>query len=207
MQDVLVSTAKLICCALAAHDEARTEAAAAPLLQQIEEMLANTEAGKTCQQQCLSAWQHQHHADNNIRGYAAILKPTLSMLRLLLLTCLLPNAGFQSVPALEHLEGMLNSFAPAHAEASSLDENSMAGNLQKPAALVQHKGAVGFLQAFLKLQQGLSAFNNKQEAHQVQLNLTCPSHSPQPVSAVMSAAGVHGLCQVCISQASNLSML
>lgn len=114
--------------------------------------------------------QHWHHADNNITSYFTNLQPTLSMLQTLLRTCSVPNAGFQSIPALDHLEGMLNSFAPAHA--SSLDENSMAGNPQKPAALVQHKGAVGFLQAFLKLQQGLSAFNKQQQAHQVWFSCT-----------------------------------
>lgn len=62
---------------------------------------------------------------------------------------------------------MLNSLAPASTESSGNDENSLAGPMQKPTALVQHKGVVGFLQAFLKLQQALGAFNEGKQAEQV----------------------------------------
>lgn len=62
---------------------------------------------------------------------------------------------------------MLTSLAPAITALSSTEENSLTGTIQKPSAVVQHKGVVGFLQAFLTLQQGLATFHNSKQAAQV----------------------------------------
>ena len=63
-------------------------------------------------------------------------------------------AGFQPIPALASLEGLLNSLASD----STSDENT-ASVRQSPEAqrAVQHRGTLGFLQGFLKLQQAMQA--------------------------------------------------
>lgn len=60
---------------------------------------------------------------------------------------------------------MLTSSAAA---STGQSENSLVGAVQKPAALVQHTGVVGFLQAFLNLQEGLTALYDVKQAAQVQ---------------------------------------
>ena len=61
-------------------------------------------------------------------------------------------AGFQPIPALANLEGLLNSLAGP----SDADENGVPLPQQaKAVSPVQHRGALGFLQGFLKLQQAM----------------------------------------------------
>ena len=76
------------------------------------------------------------------------------------------NAGFQPIPALQNLEGLLNSLAPGEAPAN------LAAPLQpqqqsKADSCVQHRGSLGFLQGFLKLQQALTCVAEAKDHRQV----------------------------------------
>ena len=97
---------------------------------------------------------------------------------------LVASTGFQAIPALNHLEGMLTSFAAA---STGQSENSLVGAVQKPAARVQHTGVVGFLQAFLILQQGLTALYDVKQAAQVQ-QLVVPAKHIKPASSCCPSA-------------------
>lgn len=72
-------------------------------------------------------------------------------------------AGFQPIPALASLEGLLNSMASY----STTDENTAAlQQSQKAQKAVQHRGTLGFLQGFLKLQQAIQAVGSAQDQAQ-----------------------------------------
>ena len=72
-------------------------------------------------------------------------------------------AGFQPIPALASLEGLLNSMASY----STTDENTAAlQQSRKAQKAVQHRGTLGFLQGFLKLQQAMQAVANAQDQAQ-----------------------------------------
>lgn len=78
------------------------------------------------------------------------------------------NTGFQPIPALENLEGLLNSLAPGKAPANT------AAPLQpqqqrKADNCVQHRGSLGFLQGFLKLQKALTCVTEAKDHRQVRL--------------------------------------
>lgn len=112
-------TAAAISWFIRGHDDSRASEAAAPLVRQIEDMLADT------------------------------------------------SAGFQPIPALQNLEGLLNSLAPGEAPAN------LAAPLQpqqqsKADSCVQHRGSLGFLQGFLKLQQALTCVAEAKDHRQVQ---------------------------------------
>lgn len=99
------------------------------------------------------------------------------------------HAGFQAIPTLSPLEGMLNSLAPADSTDHSQGENYDHQGVQKPVAVVHHRGALGFLQAFLKLQQRLAAFQAAREPEQVRLQ---SGDSVQDTAAtVISVCHVH----------------
>ena len=67
------------------------------------------------------------------------------------------NAGFQPIPALENLEGLLNSLAPGETPA----------NPAAPLQCVQHRGSLGFLQGFLKLQKAMTCVTEAKDHRQV----------------------------------------
>ena len=76
------------------------------------------------------------------------------------------NAGFQPIPALANLEGLLNSLAPGETPAN------LAAPLQphqqgKADSCVQHRGSLGFLQGFLKLQKALKCVAEAKDHRQV----------------------------------------
>ena len=76
------------------------------------------------------------------------------------------NAGFQPIPALEYLEGLLTSLAPGEAPAN------LAAPLQphqqgRADNCVQHRGSLGFLQGFLKLQKAMTCVTEAQDHRQV----------------------------------------
>lgn len=75
--------------------------------------------------------------------------------------------GFQPIPALANLEGLLNILAPASSVAD--DENVLPSSQSKAKEqdLVQHKGCLGFLQGFLKLQQAMEEVKLAQDQSQV----------------------------------------
>ena len=80
------------------------------------------------------------------------------------------NAGFQPIPALKNLEGLLNSLAPGEAPVN------LAAPLQphqqgKADNGVQHRGSLGFLQGFLKLQKALTCVPEAKNHGQV-----CPTY-------------------------------
>ena len=75
-------------------------------------------------------------------------------------------AGFQPIPALANLEGLLNSLASGSAMADG-ENGSAALPLAKKQDLVQHKGCLGFLQGFLKLQQAMEEITSAQDQLQV----------------------------------------
>ncbi len=75
-------------------------------------------------------------------------------------------AGFHPIPALESLEGLLNSLAPAQTTTVNGQTQPTVPQL-KPQALVQHRGSLGFLQGFLKLQQAMAQVLHAKDQSQV----------------------------------------
>lgn len=93
------------------------------------------------------------------------------------------HAGFQPIAALANLEGLLNSLADPSSGAS--DENAVPqSQLAKAPNHVQHQGALGFLQGFLKLQQAMQAVHSAQNQSQACYNtsflLGLPHHFALP---------------------------
>ena len=79
----------------------------------------------------------------------------------------LAPAGFQPIASLASLEGLLNSLAPA-SKPQLEDENAFAhAQTPKTQCVVQHRGTLGFLQAFLKLQQAMEKVSGAQDQSQV----------------------------------------
>ncbi|KAL3146174.1 hypothetical protein ABBQ32_002884 [Trebouxia sp. C0010 RCD-2024] len=75
------------------------------------------------------------------------------------------TTGFQAMPALANLEGLLNSLASP----SGADENAVPLPQQaKVPSSVQRRGALGFLQGFLKLQQAMQDVQSAQDQSQLQ---------------------------------------
>ncbi len=78
------------------------------------------------------------------------------------------NAGFQPIPALENLEGLLNSLAPGEAPANLAAPLQPSPHQQGRADnCVQHRGSLGFLQGFLKLQKAMMCVTEAQDHRQV----------------------------------------
>ena len=86
------------------------------------------------------------------------------------------NAGFQPIPALENLEGLLNSLAPAEAPAN-MAEPLQSHQQRKADSCLQHRGSLGFLQGFLKLQKAMTCMTEAKDHRQV--CLTYPASSTQ----------------------------
>ncbi|KAL3157295.1 hypothetical protein ABBQ38_001525 [Trebouxia sp. C0009 RCD-2024] len=75
------------------------------------------------------------------------------------------TTGFQAIPALANLEGLLNSLASP----SDADENAVPLPQQaKAPSSVQQRGTLGFLQGFLKLQQAMQHVQSAQDQSQLQ---------------------------------------
>ena len=77
-------------------------------------------------------------------------------------------AGLRPIPALASLEGLLNSLA-----SDSATDKHPASLQQSPKAqsAVQHRGALGFLQGFLKLQQAMQSVADAQDQSQACLSV------------------------------------
>lgn len=79
-------------------------------------------------------------------------------------------SGFHPIPELCNLEGLLTSMAPAEAQQS---QGKTTNDAQQAQNLVQHRGTLGFLQGFLKLQQAMTQVVDAKDQNQVKMAAQC----------------------------------
>lgn len=92
------------------------------------------------------------------------------------------RAGFQAIPALANLEGLLNSLASP----SDADENAVPLPQQaKAPSSVQQRGTLGFLQGFLKLQQAMQHVQSAQDQSQACFTIPCSSSYQAPLCLLL----------------------
>lgn len=124
---------------------------------------------------------------SNTQLQSDVSEPVLCSVLAFQQTVLSP-AGFQPIPALASLEGLLNSLA-----SDSTTDETTASPQHSPKAqkAVQHRGTLGFLQGFLKLQQAMQAATDAQNQSQACFAVSLIQFLSVAMSASSSASPCH----------------